>query len=395
MTALSTTDTATESVADKVEKVLPRLRELGREAEQNRWIPQEAIDLLDEAGVWRVSVPERFGGLDLSIAEKMRLHEQISSADGSIGWVAGLWMDGTWIVQLMSEQAQAEIFANGSTRVSTGFAPTGTIVPTEGGYILNGSWKWNSGCRGADWIAVSARLERPDGPPEINYVAVPQSEGTIADDWYSFAASATGSSEVTFTDVFVPEHRIMKLEPALISAAADVPGPKGVGHSYGLFTYITVAQVASFLGMAKGAYELFMKRLPGRGITYTPWTDQSASPLTQIQVAEAANKIAAAEALSKVSVEFLQGRADEGKLLTVEERAQLRGQSAYAIELARQAVETLYKASGASVIMLDVPFQRFYRDMQGLTLHATVVLTSNLEVHGRVLVGLDPATPFL
>ncbi|HEX3962570.1 MAG TPA: acyl-CoA dehydrogenase, partial [Trebonia sp.] len=59
------------------------------------------------------------------------------------------------------------------------------------------------------------------------------------------------------------------------------------------------------------------------------------------------------------------------------------------------AVQDLYQASGASVIMRDVPFQRFYRDIQGLSQHAAMALNSNLEVHGRVEVGLDPGTPFI
>jgi hypothetical protein len=73
----------------------------------------------------------------------------------------------------------------------------------------------------------------------------------------------------------------------------------------------------------------------------------------------------------------------------------LRGNCAYITELCRRAVQELYQASGASVIMRDVPFQRFYLDIQGLSQHTAMALNSNLEVHRRVEVGLDPGTPFI
>jgi hypothetical protein len=42
-----------------------------------------------------------------------------------------------------------------------------------------------------------------------------------------------------------------------------------------------------------------------------------------------------------------------------------------------------------------VPIQRICRDVRALSIHAALNWTTNLEVHGRVLVGADPQTPFL
>ncbi|GAA2683153.1 MULTISPECIES: FAD-dependent oxidoreductase [Actinosynnema] len=51
---------------------------------------------------------------------------------------------------------------------------------------------------------------------------------------------------------------------------------------------------AACVGIAKAAYELFLERVVNRPITCTSWEDQREHPLTQIQVATAANKITAA-----------------------------------------------------------------------------------------------------
>ncbi|MFG2879455.1 hypothetical protein ACGFYU_31370 [Streptomyces sp. NPDC048337] len=53
------------------------------------------------------------------------------------------------------------------------------------------------------------------------------------------------------------------------------------------------------------------------------------------------------------------------------------------------------QGGGRSVIHRSVALQRFHRDIEGLSLHALVQLNANLEVQGRVLLGLDPETDFL
>ncbi|MBY8853534.1 acyl-CoA dehydrogenase, partial [Saccharothrix sp. MB29] len=80
---------------------------------------------------------------------------------------------------------------------------------------------------------------------------------------------------------------------------------------------------------------------------------------------------------------------------TWEERADIRGQSAFAIELAKEAVDLLYNASGATVIARNVPLQRFQRDVRGMGQHGLLNVTTGLEVQGRVLLGLDPQNYFL
>ncbi|MEV4743404.1 acyl-CoA dehydrogenase, partial [Streptomyces sp. NPDC049555] len=116
---------------------------------------------------------------------------------------------------------------------------------------------------------------------------------------------------------------------------------------------------------------------------------------TQIQVATARNKIDAAEALSQRWLEVLQARADAGEQPTDEEKAIVRGQTGFAAQLAKEAVEILYNASGGSVIQRSVDLQRFHRDIQGFALHALAAPNVNLELQGRVLLGLEPDTEFL
>ena len=92
---------------------------------------------------------------------------------------------------------------------------------------------------------------------------------------------------------------------------------------------------------------------------------------------------------------MLQRRADAGEEPTWAEKAAVRGQAGTAIQLVKEAVQDLHTIAGASALSKFAPFQRFHRDLLGLTTHGLMSPDMSLEVHGRVLVGLDPDTPFL
>ncbi|WP_424213852.1 acyl-CoA dehydrogenase [Streptomyces sp. BI20] len=392
---MSTTDNAIAAVLAKVDELAPTLRESGVANEERRWISEDDVKRLDEAGVFRLSVPARFGGLEAPIASKTEILKRIARAETATGWVSMIWVSSAWALTFFPDRAQEEFYANGSVRVSTGFTPSGTLAPQGEDFVLNGSWKWMTGVRGADWVILAAILPGADGTPAPFAAVVPAAELSIADDWHASSAAATGSSTVTVENVTVPAHRVVSLIEILGGSTGDRSNTGANGRNYAFIPTFTSFAVATYTGIAQGALGLFLDRLPGRGITYTAWTDQSASPVTQIQVATAANKIAAAEGLAAGQLAALQAHADAGTLPEYPERAAARGQGAYAIQLAKEAVDVLFEASGASAIQRDVPIQRYHRDITGLSLHALFAFNANQEVHGRALLGLTPDTPFL
>ncbi|MEV0041025.1 acyl-CoA dehydrogenase family protein [Streptomyces sp. NPDC050804] len=381
-------------VLDAIRKISPALRENSKTAESQRWITEESIELLKEAGVFRVAVPERFGGLDLPAADQAEVLSEIARSCGSTGWVASVWMSSTWIASLYPDKAQEEIFANGSVRISGGFTPSGTLKATDGGYILNGSWRFNTGVRGAEWNICAAMAELPDGEHEELFAIVPISEVSVADDWDTFGAAGTGSVTSTVKDVFVPAHRVVDAT-VYDASTRDRWNADINGRNYNLISYILATCAPVYIGLAKAALDLFVERLPGKGITYTEWTEQSLHPYTQVQVATAANKIAACEALQRVWLESIQNREDAGEKMTVEAKAAVRGQVGYVVQTAKEAVEVLYNISSASTIARANAFQRVYRDIAALSLHGLLTPVSSLEAHGRVLLGLEPGTEYI
>lgn len=390
-------DVDVNAMVAAVREIVPRLRANGLAAENRRRLPEENLELLEKTGVLRMAVPRHAGGLDLSLGDQAKVLAELATGCGSTAWVAMVWASSAWICSLFPEELQGDLFATGAPRISGGFLPSGKLTPVEGGYRLSGVWRFNSGCQDADWNMMLALLDRPDGSVEEAIAMVPMSEFTIVDDWHASALGATGSCTTSVEDAFVPAHRVV-IPSEAAAALAEHPELLAMlpaGRVYSLYPFLFSQAVSVFTGLARGAYELFVERLPGRGISYTPWTDQKEHPVTQIQVATAASKIAAAEALAKRMYQSQQEKADTGEEPTLAERAAIRGQSAYAVQLAKEAVEVLFGAAGATAIRQDLPLQRFRRDIEGLSLHGWIVFNSNMEVYGRVLLGLDPNTRML
>jgi alkylation response protein AidB-like acyl-CoA dehydrogenase len=222
-------------------------------------------------------------------------------------------------------------------------------------------------------------------------VIAPSSELTIVDDWYATGMSGTGSNTIVAEDVFVPAHRCQSLLEML---EARYPARHNSGNPYfnhPLSPVLTINAGGTPLGMARGALESFLSRLPGRGIAYTFYTNKSEAAVTHLQVAEAVLTLDSADAHVRLATALLDRRTSGSMSLNA--RVRSRAHIAYAMGLARQAVDTLFYASGASSIQTHIPIQRFQRDVQALANHAIMHTQTGLELYGRVLCGLPPNTP--
>src|SRR5690606_8756926 len=140
---------------------------------------------------------------------------------GSTGWTALTWVSNAWIATLFPARAQAEVFAHGSVRVSGVYTPSAFAEETEDGYRFTGSWRFNTGCRGADWNLVGAMAGSGAETARGVFALVPMSQLEIADDWNVTAASGTGSATTSAEGLVVPRHRTVVAEDLLADGAPD------------------------------------------------------------------------------------------------------------------------------------------------------------------------------
>jgi 3-hydroxy-9,10-secoandrosta-1,3,5(10)-triene-9,17-dione monooxygenase len=382
-----------DGLLDRTRKLVPELKEQAGAAEDARHVLSETYDALAEAGVFKMCVPERFGGYEADFETQCDVLATVAMGCPSSSWVATIFSAMAWLAATLSDEAQEEILGDGDPRISGGLSPTGQATPTSGGVTLNGAWPFNTGNFGAKWTVVNALrpLDGGDGVMPI-CVLVPCGELKALDDWNASGMAATGSCTVVAEDVFVPEHRTYPL-PLMIES--QYPGDRhNAANPYfnlPLATMLIVNAAGTPAGTARGAYESFMERLPGRAITYTAYDDKAAAPVTHLQVGEAAMRIESADAHMRRAAALLDD--NPGEPLTLEQRVRARAHVSYSTGEARAAVDLLFFASGASSIQQQVPIQRYQRDIQALANHALMHPQTAIELYGRVLCGLEPNTP--
>jgi alkylation response protein AidB-like acyl-CoA dehydrogenase len=382
-----------EGLLDRVRALVPMLRANAQRTEEERRIAEENIEALTDAGVFRMTVARHFGGYESSVATQFGVLAEIASGCPSTSWVATILTAMLWQAGMFTDEAQEEVFADPGVRVASVFAPAGRARTVEGGVVVSGSWPFNTGCLHSQWAILTALVEDEAGGVAPVSLLVPYSALTILDDWFATGMAGTGSNTTVADEVFVPAHRVVPLAAEL---GLEFPSARNRESGYWnvpFVGYLIAQATGTPVGLARGALDAFMERLPGRAITYTDYNDQAAAPVTHLQVGEASMKIFSAEAHARKAVELVS--ITPGRGAPVDVRARIRAHSGYATQLAREAVDILYAASGASAIQANVPIQRYQRDIQALANHALLAPATSLELFGRVVCGLEPNTPFV
>jgi alkylation response protein AidB-like acyl-CoA dehydrogenase len=391
---LTTTDVPTrDEIVARVTNLAPVLRRNGERAERDRRLPDETIEALADAGVFKLRVPKRFGGYEADTRTLADVATALGRADGATAWTASVYSIPTWMAGMFPEAVQEEVFATPDVRICGTLSPSAMAVPADGGIVVNGKWGFISGALHSHWQEIIAVLVGGEGEPMPVVALVPTSELQIIDDWHTSGLRGTGSVSTVAQDLFVPAERFLPLPVVLQGRAPDADGP--AMYRAPLLPVASASSVGTALGLARAAGDTFLERLPDRKITYTGYEKQAEAPLTHRQVAEAELKTDEAE----FHVHRLTTQVDEkcaaGQPWTVAERARARADMGAACRLAKEAVGILAGASGGSSVYEDVPIQRIARDVHAINLHALMNPDTNTELYGRILCGLGPDTLYL
>ncbi|HJE60052.1 MAG TPA: acyl-CoA dehydrogenase, partial [Nocardiopsis listeri] len=212
------------------------------------------------------------------------------------------------------------------------------------------------------------------------------------DDWYTSGLRGSGSVTTVAEDVFIPQERVLPMGTVLAGRNDPETSP---AYRSPLLPVAAASSVGCAVGMAAGAADAFLERLPGRKITYTSYERQSEAPLTHVRVAESAMLSDTAGFHALRLAETVDGRGIDGSEWSLEDRARCRADLGAACRSAREAVDLLASSSGGSSVYSTAPIQRFRRDLHAVNLHALMNPDTNHELYGRVLCGLEPDTPYV
>ncbi|WP_410655418.1 acyl-CoA dehydrogenase family protein [Amycolatopsis sp. lyj-112] len=373
----------------------PVLKANAQASEQRRRLSVDTLEALGGSGLLRLRVPRRYGGYESDMRTVTDVLAELARGDGSAAWTMSVWMISSWLVGLFPETVRDEVFADPDVRISGILSPGAMAVPTDGGYLVNGKWSFNTGAQQSDWNVNAAVRPTPDGQHEPVMVLIPMSDLQVIDDWHTVGMCASGSVTTVAENVFVPAERVLPVGP-VIGGVHPLQQDDAAPMWRAPFMPIACTTVgATAYGLAIAAQDAFMERLPSRKITYTDYTEQSAAPLTHLQVAGATIGVDEAGFHIRRTADLIDAKAASGEPWSLEERARARLDLGAVCLRAKEVVDTLAGASGGSSLYTSVPIQRIERDIKALNLHAIMHPDTNFELYGRLTCGLPSNTQYL
>ncbi|WP_129358481.1 acyl-CoA dehydrogenase family protein [Rothia uropygioeca] len=369
-----------------------------RESEENRRIAQPVIDALDEAEAFKLTIPRRYGGLELSIRNFVDINALIAEADTSTAWVTTLINVCCWVGGRYSQQAQDEIWGeNPDAKVCGVLAPNGTSKRVDGGYVINGNWGFASGSQHADWTLLGIPMVDETGAQVDQGVAiVPIGELGYKDTWFVAGMSGTGSNTLIAEDVFVPDHRVLSVSEALKGETATEYKDEAL-YRTSFASVLALVLAGPLVGAARQGLNLVLASMAkGKGISYTFFDHAVDAGSTQIGIAEAASLIDTAELHIQRSANNLDEHARAGTQPSMLERSRVRMDTGYAAEKTREAMDKLLSIQGAGSFATANPLQRTWRDLNTASRHAIIGPGIATEIYGRALLGIkEPVSPLV
>jgi alkylation response protein AidB-like acyl-CoA dehydrogenase len=382
-------DAVTREIATAAGSLAPLITSAREEAEAMRCTPPRVVDALAAAGLLQMFLPHSLGGRELPPLAAFHAIEELSKADGSVGWCT---MIATVLSQftgwLDPDVARSMVGAPADFRAAGSLRPQGQAREVAGGYRVSGRWNFASGVTYADWLYCTCRVMDGDTPrvtqagvPLTRAAWLPARSARIEDTWSVVGLRATGSHDFVVDDVFV--------DKASTSSLAEPAFEQGRLYSSGsFFVIVWVIVAANALGIARGAIDAFIE-LAGRSSTSSPipLRDRAA---VQSRVAEAEAILGAARAYVLDTVAAVWDGAGAGDPSLAIARARLA--ITHAIHESVRATDRVFHAAGTNAIYSANPLERHFRDVHVVVQH-NAAFAVHYESAGKMLLGLRPGDP--
>jgi 3-hydroxy-9,10-secoandrosta-1,3,5(10)-triene-9,17-dione monooxygenase len=383
--------TRTEVIA-AARALLPVLKDRARATEDLRMLPQETVADLRRAGIHKLFTPKRFGGWEMPWGTHVDVSRILGQACGSTGWVSSVVFTHTFLFARFEPQAQEEIWgANSDAIISTGFAGGGKLEPTQGGYVVNGLWKFCSGVDHADCVLVGGRLPNSQAAFIDRWIVLKPGDFEIVDTWYSEGLRGTGSKDIRVVNAFIPAHRTLDVT----EMAHNPPGAKI--HDYYLYgvefhSYFVTLLAGPILGAARGALNEYLAQTKGRSGAMMGESIIDQVPV-QIAVAESIAELETADLLIDTMCDYLHAEGLAGRPIVGEPKLKIRRDLVMAAKLAKSSADRLSGMMGVTAQTGHNAVQRFYRDVRTMSTHSAFNWHQTMAQSGKYYFGLKTGDP--
>jgi alkylation response protein AidB-like acyl-CoA dehydrogenase len=382
------------NVRTKIEEAGSFLAGNSEAADELGRLPDETGKVLKESGVVRLLQPADFGGYEADPRDFLNAVMDVGNWCPSAGWVAGVVGVHPWELAFNDRRLQEEVWGeDADTWVASPYAPSGTATPTDGGYVLNGRWKFSSGTDLCDWIVLGASVPGDGaGPIAMLHVMLPRTDYEIVhDSWDVIGLEGTGSKDVVVRDAFIPSYRALDVATVLTGEAATNSGRTQPLYRLPWTVMFPCAVSAALVGIAEGVLkhgiEYQKERVSALGVA------QASDSYSRTIIGEAAADIRSARVQLIFNMGEMYDALSAGREISMQQRVACRRDQVRAAWRAAKAADDVYAVCGGNSIRHTMPVQRFWRGMHAGLHHGIFVAGAIYDNATGVLMGFPPQGP--
>jgi len=376
---------APPSPLDAARELAPLIRASADEIDKARELPRALFEALADAGMFHLAVPRAIGGAELDFPAYVQVMEELGKADASTGWIVNqVATFGTYAARMAPHVAREIWIDTPRSIVANTPSPNAQALVVPGGYRVTGRQGFSTGCRHASWLAAHAIVIANGEPrlkeekPEARYFILPIAQAELLDTWHVRGMRGTGTHHFAVNDVFVPEERTVFLAAVpLVNAGARYKIPIQLAFAGG--------DAAISLGLARSCLDAFYELAGSKTPRFQNLLREQ--PVTQLGVGQAEAALRSGRAFLMEAVRELWDDATVLPAVSMERRAALRVATTHAIHLAAQAIDSVYRMSGATAVFEGNLIQRHFQDIHVITQHLHGRL-AHYELSGQYWLGL-------
>lgn len=371
-----------------IKALTPEIARRSDEIEQRRGLPPDLLEKLRAAGLFRMQLPKRYGGDELHMLQTSRVLEELGKADGSAAWNGMIAVGWNRSISYFPASTLDTVFADSpDVYIRGAIAPKGTLVRTDGGYIVNGRWPLASGSYPQKYMVGNCLLTGSDGKPEIKNgrptiraALVTVDKVKMLDTWHSLGLRGSESHDFVIENQFVPEAHTANL---FGTSSFDL---KIFRLPVEMFSSPTHASVA--IGIAQGALEDFSTLARSKRPAFGGGKRMAEDPILAHRFGELQVRLSALRAYTEEAIVKTWDLAHSGDAIEPAMRAESASMAAYVQQRAADIVTEIVEISGATPCYNDSVLQRRWRDIRCVCQHVAAG-TGAYRLLGSALMGED------
>ncbi|NDJ51817.1 MAG: acyl-CoA/acyl-ACP dehydrogenase [Chloroflexi bacterium] len=347
------------SALDRIQSILPAIRERASQADRQGQLPTEDLDALRQSGYLTSSVPQDYGGWGLSLRDAVAAHLELAQGSGSTALVAGMQVQMLGNMGETDRHAQvypqfcrwavedAALINTAASEPVMGSPSHGAFYAThavekDGGWLINGHKTWTTGGKHLTHILVKLKI----GDDKAILLVKQDTPGMEWVETWGSALSfrASESNDLLFKDVWVADDQLIeRVEPE-----DRLPN-----------AWYALIMAATYLGVAIGARDDLIRysfeRVPtslGKPI--------ATLPKIQRQIGEIDIQLQMAQTYLLSVAESWQGSGEQ----KLAQWPRIMAAKVQAIETANRVTEQALRTAGGPSITTDLPLERHFRDVR-------------------------------